>query len=65
MQHNQPRRGEYKKLDQELETGWKKGMISWERSIGMRSTEGWNVPQQEKSGYSEDEVEAFMAEHGR
>ena len=59
------RRGEYKKLDQELETGWKKGMISWERSIGMRSTEGWNVPQQEKSGYSEDEVEAFMAEHGR
>jgi len=30
------RRGEYKKLDQELETGWKKGMISWERSIDMR-----------------------------
>jgi len=59
------RRGEYKKLDQELETGWKKGMISWERSVSMRGAEGWNVPEIEKTGYSEDEVEAFMAEHGR
>ncbi len=59
------RRGEYKKLDQELETGYKKGMISWERSIDMRSAEGWNVPVQEKSGFTQDEVEAYMAEHGR
>ena len=59
------RRGEYKKLDQELETGWKKGMISWERSVDMRGTEGWNVPVQEKTGYSQDEVEAFMSDHGR
>jgi twitching motility protein PilT len=59
------RRGEYKKLDQELETGWKKGMISWERSIDMRSTEGWNVPVQDKSGFTQDEVEAYMSEHGR
>ena len=59
------RRGEYKKLDQELETGWKKGMISWERSIEMRSSEGWTVPVQDKTGYSQEEVETFMAEHAR
>lgn len=59
------RRGEYKKLDQELETGWKKGMISWERSIDMRAAEGWNVPVQDKSGFTQDEVEAYMSEHGR
>jgi twitching motility protein PilT len=59
------RRGEYKKLDQELETGWKKGMICWERSIDMRGAEGWNVPTQEKTGFTQDEVEAYMTEHGR
>jgi twitching motility protein PilT len=59
------RRGEYKKLDQELETGWKKGMISWERSIDMRGAEGWNVPNIEKTGFTQDEVEAYMSENGR
>ncbi|HEX2751073.1 MAG TPA: ATPase, T2SS/T4P/T4SS family [Verrucomicrobiales bacterium] len=59
------RRGEYKKLDQELETGWKKGMISWERSLDMRGAEGWNVPNIEKTGFTQDEVDAYMSEHGR
>jgi twitching motility protein PilT len=59
------RRGEYKKLDQELETGAKKGMISWERSYEMRSSEGWNVPVQATTGFSEDEVASFMATHNR
>lgn len=59
------RRGEYKKLDQELETGWKKGLITWERSMGMRSAEGWNVPIPEKTGFSPEEVESYMSEHGR
>jgi len=31
----------------------------------MRSAEGWNVPVQEKSGFTQDEVEAYMSEHGR
>ncbi len=59
------RRGEFKKLDQELETGWKKGMISWERSVDMRISEGWNCPIIEKSGFGQDDVEAFMASQNR
>lgn len=35
------RRGDFKKLDQELETGWKRGMFNFEKSISMRRDEGF------------------------
>jgi twitching motility protein PilT len=56
------RRGEFKKLDQELETGWKKGMGSFERSMEQRSAEGWKVPTAaiEESGFTADEVEDYL-----
>ena len=59
------RRGEFKKLDQELETGYKKGMISWDRSVEMRTSEGWNCPVQEKTGFSIEDVESFMEAQNR
>lgn len=35
------RRGDFKKLDQELETGWKRGMFNFEKSISLRRDEGF------------------------
>ncbi len=35
------RRGDFKKLDQELETGWKRGMFNFEKSISLRNEEGF------------------------
>ena len=35
------RRGDFKKLDQELETGWKRGMFNFEKSISLRGEEGF------------------------
>ncbi len=55
------RRGEFKKLDQELETGWKRGMISWERSFEMRELEGWHHSVKPQSGYTEDEVLSYLS----
>jgi twitching motility protein PilT len=56
------RRGEFKKLDQELETGWKKGMGNFERSMEQREAEGWKVNRAvyETTGYTADEVEDFL-----
>ena len=56
------RRGEFKKLDQELETGWKKGMGNFERSMEQRESEGWKVNREtfETTGYSEDDVEDYF-----
>lgn len=54
------RRGEFKKLDQELETGHKRGMISWERSLESRFSEGWYCKPPEQSGFSEEDVESYM-----
>ncbi|MGK0184596.1 MAG: twitching motility protein PilT [Verrucomicrobiales bacterium] len=56
------RRGEFKKLDQELETGWKKGMANFERSMEQRESEGWKVTREvyQTTGYSDDEVEDYL-----
>lgn len=37
------RRGDFKKLDQELETGWKKGMYNFEKSVSLRFDEGFSA----------------------
>ena len=36
------RRGDFKKLDQELETGWKRGMFNFDKSLELRSGEGFS-----------------------
>ena len=38
---NMIRRGDFKKLDQELETGWKRGMFNFDKSIEIREAEGF------------------------
>lgn len=55
------RRGEFKKLDQELETGSKRGMFGFDRSLEARFAEGWycNVPA--PSGFTNEEVENYLA----
>ncbi|HRJ70672.1 MAG TPA: ATPase, T2SS/T4P/T4SS family [Terrimicrobiaceae bacterium] len=35
------RRGDFKKLDQELETGWKRGMYNFDKSIELRAADGF------------------------
>lgn len=55
------RRGEFKKLDQELETGGKRGMISFERSLEARFNEGWFCAVPPPSGFTEDEVQDYLA----
>lgn len=55
------RRGEFKKLDQELETGSKRGMFGFDRSLEQRFAEGWycNIPP--PSGFTSQEVEDYLA----
>ena len=54
------RRGEYKKLDQELETGAKRGMCSFETSLSDRLIEGWRPTFKEPTGFSSEEVNEFL-----
>jgi len=54
------RRGEFKKLEQELETGMTRGMLSFERSLQQREVEGWVPAFNRKTGFTENEVMAFM-----
>ena len=54
------RRGEFKKLDQELETGWRRGMISFERSIDIRQSEGWRSNLKEETGFTAEDVSDYF-----
>ena len=55
------RRGEFKKLDQELEVGQSRGMLSFEASQQMRVEQGW-VPttQVRQTGFSQHEVAEYL-----
>ncbi|MGI8602808.1 MAG: type IV pilus twitching motility protein PilT [Verrucomicrobiales bacterium] len=57
------RLGQFKKLDQEIETGWKRGLLSWQRSLEIRQSEGFTPPAAavQTSGYSPAEVDEFLA----
>lgn len=59
------RLGQFKKLDQEIETGWKRGLLSWNRSLEQRMAAGWTPPATATTttGYSESEVHDFLASH--
>ena len=54
------RRGEFKKLDQELETGSKRGMCSFESSMNHRISEGWSPVTKEETGFSSHEINDFL-----
>ena len=55
------RRGDFKKLDQELETGWKKGMYNFEKSVSLRFDEGFSAGlAPEATPFSWDEVQEYL-----
>ena len=54
------RRGEFKKLDQELETGTKRGMCSFDSSMSSRISEGWEPIGRKDTGFTFNEVEEFL-----
>jgi twitching motility protein PilT len=55
------RRGDFKKLDQELETGWKKGMFNFEKSVALRMEEGFASSGAPKAdAFSWDDVEEYL-----
>jgi twitching motility protein PilT len=55
------RRGDFKKLDQELETGFKRGMFNFERSLQMREEEGFvSAIKVMNSGFGEEEVREYL-----
>jgi twitching motility protein PilT len=57
------RRGDFKKLDAELETGWKRGMFNFDRSLSIRESEGFVAATKVvSSGYGWQESEDYLAE---
>jgi len=55
------RRGDFKKLDQELETGFKRGMFNFERSLQTREEEGFvSATKVVSSGFGEEEVREYL-----
>ena len=54
------RRGEFKKLDHELEAGMTRGMLSFDRSIQMREYEGWKPAFNRTTGFTENEVFDYL-----
>ncbi|MFV1993866.1 MAG: type IV pilus twitching motility protein PilT [Verrucomicrobiales bacterium] len=56
------RAGEFKKLDHELEAGWTRGMMDFDRSLQLRESEGWQYTGRRETGYTEHEVNEFLEE---
>ncbi len=55
------RRGDFKKLDQELETGWKRGMYNFDKSIELREAEGFRASAGVRAtGNSWEEIEDYL-----
>lgn len=55
------RRGEFKKLDHELEAGMTRGMLLFERSLQQRVNEGWKPAMNARpTGFAERDVYEFM-----
>ena len=54
------RRGEFKKLDQELETGSKRGMCSFDMSLAARRVEGFRPTYKDPTGFTSQEVADFL-----
>jgi twitching motility protein PilT len=56
------RAGEFKKLDHELEAGWSRGMMNFDRSLEQRGEEGYQSASTRKTGFTEHEVVEFLEE---
>ncbi|MCL4159689.1 UNVERIFIED_CONTAM: hypothetical protein GTU68_048253 [Idotea baltica] len=54
------RRGDFKRLDHELETGQSKGMIDFEQCLKTRELEGWRSSKPAATGFTEHEVAEFL-----
>ncbi|MGB3119941.1 MAG: ATPase, T2SS/T4P/T4SS family [Verrucomicrobiales bacterium] len=54
------RRGDFKKLDHELETGITKGMQNFDYSLKQREFEGWRPSAKRPTGFTEHEVQEFL-----
>jgi len=55
------RRGDFKKLDQELETGWKRGMYNFYKSVELREAEGFKSASGTRlAGNSWEEIEDYL-----
>lgn len=56
------RRGDFKKLDQELETGWKRGMFNFQKSLELRNDEGYHTTTAVlSSGFGWAEVDDYLS----
>lgn len=56
------RRGDFKKLDQELETGWKRGMFNFQKSVELRADDGFRSNTSvTSSGFASTEVDDYLA----
>jgi twitching motility protein PilT len=54
------RRGEFKKLEHELEGGLTRGMISFERSLQQKESQGWRPAFNRPTGFAEHEVNDYL-----
>jgi twitching motility protein PilT len=54
------RRGDFKHLDHELETGITRGMMNFEHCLKIREFEGWRSSIPAKTGYSDHEVAEYL-----
>jgi twitching motility protein PilT len=54
------RRGEFKKLEHELEGGLTRGMISFERSLQQKESQGWRPAFNRPTGFAEHEVSDYL-----
>jgi len=54
------RRGEFKKLDQELETGSKRGMCSFESCLADRREEGFRPTYKDPTGFTRQEIADYL-----
>lgn len=54
------RRGDFKRLEHELETGISKGMMDFEHCLKIREMEGWRSTTPKPTGFTEHEVAEFL-----
>jgi twitching motility protein PilT len=55
------RRGEFKNLEHELEAGFTRGMMSFERCLNLKMQDGWRPARAKTSGYTEHEVYDYLS----
>ncbi|MEM7600495.1 MAG: ATPase, T2SS/T4P/T4SS family [Verrucomicrobiota bacterium] len=58
------RRGDFKRLEHELETGTSKGMMNFDHCIKVREFEGWRFEKNAHSGFTEHEVAEYLRKQG-